>query len=214
MKKIIPLMLVLIMALSLTACSGNNNPSTINEDSSSNSSEDASVSSKESQSIEESNEESSAEEKADEVKNDGYEKFSQLKIGMTENEVNAILGEPAKIDKAYYYYDITVNGKPMELEVWINTVSGLVTHINGNFSGNDYRTEFMDSKTDLSKVDDLESGEINTYDECTNTFKTPGFLMSIDKDGTTSYLWVNSNDGYLRVTFREDGTVKTYAGFC
>ena len=214
MKKIITLMLVLMLTLSLTACGGNNSSSAASEDSSSNSSEDTSVSSDENQSAEDNSAESSAEEEIEEVKSDGYEKFSQLKIGMTEDEVNAVLGEPAKIDKAYYYYDITVNGKPMELEVWINTVSGLVTYINGNFLGNDYRAEFMDSKTDLSKVDDLESGELDTYDACASAFKTPGFLMSIDEDGTTSYLWVNSNDGYLRVTFREDGTVKTYAGFC
>ena len=148
------------------------------------------------------------------VKSDGYEKFSQLKIGMTESEVNAILGEPVSVDKAYYYYNIVVNGQDMELEVWINTGSGLVTYISGDFSANEYRAEFMDSNTDLSAVGDLESGALATYDDCAKAFKTPGYLMSIDEDGETVYLWVDANDGYLRVTFNADGTVRKYAGFC
>lgn len=38
--------------------------------------------------------------------------------------------------------------------------------------------------------------------------------MTMKEDGETTYLWVNSEDGYLSVTFRADGTVKTYNGFC
>lgn len=152
--------------------------------------------------------------KDDSVKSDGYDKFSKLKIGMTESEVNAILGEPAKVDKAYYYYNITVNGKDLELNVWINTTSGLVTTIYGDFSKDVYRSEFADKATDLSSVSDLESGVIKTYDACKDAFKTPGYLVSIDDDGEEKYLWVNSIDGYLTVTFDADGNVKTYNGYC
>lgn len=150
----------------------------------------------------------------DAAANDGYEKFLQLQIGMTESEVNAILGEPVNIDKAYYTYSVTVNGKDMDLTVWISTVTGQVIYLTGEFDGSDYRDAFVDSRTDLSAVDRLESGELDTYEACAEAFKTPGYLYSIDEDGETRYFWVNSNGGYIRVTFRPDGTVKTYSGFC
>lgn len=156
-----------------------------------------------------------AEEAATEaVVSDGYAKFSQLQIGMTEAEVNAILGEPVRVDKAYYFYNIVVNGQDMELEVWINATSGQVTYIRGDFGADEYRAEFMDSATDLSAADDLDSGEIATYDDCVSAFKTEGYLMSVDEDGEKQYLWVDQYDGYMRVTFRADGTVKKYNGFC
>jgi len=148
------------------------------------------------------------------VKSDGYDKFSKLKIGMTKSEVNAILGEPAKVDKAYYYYDITVNGQDLELTVWIDATSGLVTNLYGDFSNDKYRMEFADSATDLSTVSDLDSGKIDNYDACKTAFKTPGFLISIDEDGVKEYLWVNTDDGHMTVTFKADGSVKTYIGVC
>lgn len=148
------------------------------------------------------------------IKSDGYEKFSQLKIGMTESEVNAILGEPTKVDKADYTYTVTVNGKEMDLTVWISTVDGKVCYLYGDFCGNDYRAEFADSKTDLSAVDKLENDELKTYDDCVAAFKTPGYLSCVDDDDVKVYFWVDANDGYLRVTFKADGTVKSYNGFC
>lgn len=148
------------------------------------------------------------------VQSDGYEKFSQLKIGMTESEVNAIMGEPASVDKAYHYYNVTVNGQEAEVEVWINTVNDSVIYISGPFDEAEYRAEFADDKTDLSAVTDLESGALATYDDCVAAFKTEGYLMSLDEDGEAIYLWVDSNDGYLRVTFDAEGNVTNYAGFC
>lgn len=148
------------------------------------------------------------------VESDGYAKFSQLEIGMTENDVREILGEPAKVDKAYYYYNITVNGQEMEIQVWINTVSGLVTYFGGNFEKDEYRAEFVDSKTDLSAADQLDSGELSTYDECVSAFKTSGFLISLNEDGEARYLWVDSNDGHLCITFNSEGNVKSYVGYC
>lgn len=148
------------------------------------------------------------------VANDGYEKFMQLQIGMTESEVNAILGEPVNIDKAYYTYRVTVNGKDMDLTVWINTGTGLVTYLAGDFDGNDYRDAFADSETDLSGIDRLQSGELDTYEACAEAFKTPGYLISIDDDGVKRYMWVNSKGGYIRIKFRADGTVHSYSGLC
>lgn len=145
---------------------------------------------------------------------DGYEKFLQLEIGMTESEVNAILGEPVNIDKAYYTYNVIVNGNDMDLTVWISTVTGQVIYITGEFDSDGYREAFADSKTDLSAVDRLESGELDTYEACAEAFKTPGYLYLIDEDGQTRYFWVDSNGGYIRVAFRADGTVKSYSGFC
>ena len=209
MKKIIILMLALMLAISLAACSGKDNGSS-NTAGSSNAPDSGEADTTT------SDESSVTQPKATEenVKSDGYDKFSQLKIGMTESEVNAVLGEPERVDKAYYYYIVTVNGKDLELEVWINTVDGLVTYISGDFSGTDYRAEFADSATDLSKADGLESGAINTYDACVSTFKTPGFLMNIDEDGTKTYLWVDADDGYLKVTVKADGSVEAYSGYC
>lgn len=149
-----------------------------------------------------------------EIKSDGYEKFSRLKIGMTESEVNEILGEPTKIDKAYHYFNITVNGQDMEIQVWINTTSGLVTHISGDFSANEYRAEFADSETDLSAADGLDSGEIASYDDCVAAFKTSGYLISIDENDVKRYLWVDSYDGHICITFKADGSVKSYVGYC
>ncbi len=153
-------------------------------------------------------------EKREAVKSDGYEKFSQLQIGMTEEEVNAILGEPAKVDKAYYYYNITVNGQDMEIQVWINTTSGQVTYISGNFNEDEYRAEFADSKTDLSAAGKLDSGELTSYEDCAEAFQTPGYLISIDEDGVKRYLWVDSNDGHICITFKADGSIKSYVGYC
>ncbi|MDR0286428.1 MAG: outer membrane protein assembly factor BamE [Clostridiales bacterium] len=197
MKKILIFAVVLVLALYFTACneSGNNY---FNTDNGSNIPGSTSANN----------------ESKEKVTSDGYDKFSQLEIGMTESQVNAILGEPTRVDKAYHYYNVTVNGNDLELEVWINTVSGLVTYISGHFNKDEYRTEFADSATDLSCANNLKTGEINTYDACVNAFKTPGYLMNIDENGVKEYLWVNANDGYMTVTFRADGTVKTYGGFC
>lgn len=206
MKKILTVLLTAIMLLSLTAC-GSNNTNTNESQALDNTEQEETIAEVESDSTEQ-------EETAENVKSDGYEKFSQLKIGMTESEVNAILGEPTKIDKAYYYYNIIVNGKDLELNVWINTASGLVTYISGNFYDGEYRGEFADKATDLSTVDGLENGEINSYDDCVKAFKTSGYLANIDEDGVTQYFWVNDVDGYITVTFKEDGSVKTYSGVC
>ena len=202
MKKILSLALALVLTLSLAACGADS--STSSDTSKQDESGDSSISS----------DISSQDDSGASVKSDGYEKFSQLEIGMTESEVNAILGEPTSIDKAYYYYNVTVNGKDLELNVWINTVSGLVTFFQGDFVKNEYRAEFSDSKTDLSTVDGLENGEINTYDACVSAFKTPGFLMDKNEDGETRYLWVDSSDGYMTVSFKADATVKSYSGVC
>lgn len=148
------------------------------------------------------------------VKSDGYEKFSQVEMGMTESEVNAILGEPVRVDKAYYYYNIMVNGQELEITVWINTVSGIVTYKSGDFYKTGYRDEFADGAVDFSGVDGLDTGELDTYDACAAAFKTPGYLIGLDEDGETRYMWVDSNDGQLCVSFRPDGTVKSYSGYC
>lgn len=205
-KKLFALLLALLTVLSLAACSKNGNET---QDSSEVSSSNT-VDSEESKS--ESSEENDSQ--SEPVKSDGYAKFNQLEIGMTESEVNAILGEPTKVDKAYYYYNITVNGQDMEIEVWINTASGLVTYFNGNFGGSEYIAEFADSKTDLSAADKLESGELSTYEECASAFKTPGYVITVQEDGTKSYLWADSNGGYMRITFKDDGSIKTYSGVC
>lgn len=202
-KRLIALLLAIPMVLSASAC-GNSGSVTQN---SSKTSSDNTVSS-------ESTEKTESQSEAQAVKSDGYDKFSQLKIGMTESDVNAILGEPTKVDKAYYYYNITVNGQDLEIEVWINTTSGLVTYINGDFYESEYRAEFVDSATDLSAADDLDSGKLDTYEDCVSAFKTPGYLITIDEDDVKRYLWVDSNDGYLSVTFNADGSVKTYGGVC
>ncbi len=193
-RRLFPLLLMLLVVLSLIGCTK----------------EDKQVQ----DNLDVQNSSSVPETQSDSVKSDGYEKFSQLKIGMTESEVNAILGDPIRVDKAYYYYNITINGQDLELNVWINTSSGLVTNIYGDFSKSEYRAEFADSATDLSTVGDLESGKIGTYDDCVTAFKTPGYLISIDENDKKSYLWVNADGGYMVVTFNADGNVKTYSGVC
>ena len=148
------------------------------------------------------------------AQNDGYEKFSQVEMGMTESQVQEILGEPTRIDKAYYYYNIMVNGQELEVTVWINLTSGLVTYKSGDFYKEGYRDAFADSATDFSAVDGLDSGELDTYEACAAAFKTPGYLIGLDESGEQRYLWVDSNDGNLSVSFRPDGTVKSYSGYC
>lgn len=146
-------------------------------------------------------------------KSEGYENFCQLEIGMTQSQVNAILGQPAKVDKSYSYYTITVNGQKLELSVWFDPDDGQVIYLGGSFSDSLYRGEFADSQTDLSAASGLETDELSTYDDCAAAFMTPGFLTGIDISGVKSYLWVDDSDGYIQVTFRADGTVKAYAGF-
>lgn len=197
-KRLFALLLAVLMVLSVSACGKDNSDPQNNSE----------IPSNDTSGIEETGSQSEV------VKSDGYAKFSQLEIGMTESDVNAILGEPTRVDKAYYYYNITVNGQDMEITVWINTVSGLVTYISGDFYEDEYRAEFADSATDLSSAGDLDSGKLDTYEACASAFKTPGHLISIDEDGVTRYLWVDSNDGHLCITFRADGTVKSYVGYC
>lgn len=205
-RKISFFCLTLCLFLSVTACGGN-----VKEDP-----DDGEVSVDVASDSDESDaqvveENSSPDESA---ASDGYAKFSQLAIGMTESEVNAILGEPAEVDKAYYYYNIMVNGQEMQIQVWINTTSGMVTYFGGSFEESSYRAEFADSETDLSAADGLDSGELSTYEECVAAFKTAGYLISLDEDGVARYLWVDANDGHICITFREDGTVKSYVGYC
>ncbi|BBF41934.1 hypothetical protein lbkm_0614 [Lachnospiraceae bacterium KM106-2] len=202
MKKMISLVILTAMVMSLAAC-GKNVVDTKTVEKSSQQTETT-----------KKTEATKKPEEKTAVKSDGYKKFSQVKIGMTESEVNAILGKPKKVDKAYYYYDIVVNGKDMEITVWISKVTGKVTYTNGDFYESDYRDEFVDVKTDLSKAKDLESKKIKTYDECVSAFKTSGHLTSVHEDGRKTYLWVNSNKGYLTVTFNSDGSVNSFSGYC
>ncbi|MCL1866362.1 MAG: hypothetical protein FWF82_03015 [Oscillospiraceae bacterium] len=222
MKKIMTFIIAGAMSLTLAAC-GNTDDSDTGNNSNTNKSDTtttaAAVANNSADTDTATTSETSVETESGESNptavSDGYEKFSQIELGMTEDEVNAVLGEPARVEKAYYYYNITVNGKEMEVEVWINAVSGVVTYKRGDFDKSDYRAEFMDSATDLSKADELkEGGSLKTYDDCKEAFKTPGFLTSFNQDGTKIYLWVNEKDGYMRVTFREDGTIKTFSGYC
>lgn len=197
-KRLFALLLTLLMAFSLAACGKEDN-----------SSAPVSNGTETKESV------SQDSEKNDEpIESDGYAKFSQLEIGMNENDVTAILGEPVKVDKAYHYYNIVVNGQDLEIQVWINTVSGLVTYFSGSFEEGEYRAEFADSETDLSAADQLDSGELSTYDECVSAFKTPGYLISLNEDNEARYLWVDSNDGHLCITFAADGRVKSYVGYC
>lgn len=197
-KRMLALLLTLAMVLTLAACSGKDTPAVRENPETPETAENP----------------AETEAAAPKVKSDGYEKFSQLKIGMSRAEVDAILGEPASVDKAYHYYNITVNGQDMELTVWINLGDDRVTYLAGNFRGQEYRAEFADSKTDLSAVNGLETGELDSYEACAAAFKTPGYLSNIDEDGVAEYLWVDATDGYMSVTFRADGTVKTYSGVC
>ncbi|MBQ7491792.1 MAG: hypothetical protein IJT76_04255 [Clostridia bacterium] len=151
---------------------------------------------------------------ADSIDNDGYEKFSQLEIGMTESDVQAILGDPVRVDKAYHYYNAKVNSRDIEIEVWINTVTGQVVYFYIPIYKNDYRDAFYSNDTDLSGVNGLENGTIKTYDDCVQAFKTSGYLTSLDDAGAADYLWVNSYSGYIQVSFRADGSVKSYNGVC
>lgn len=213
------LMLAVIMMLPMAACGQSESGGS----SQSSSAHAASVSEPEDQESSTASEDTAGEPEESEpenepesapVKSDGYEKFSQLEIGMTESDVNAILGEPTRVDKAYYYYNIMVSGQELEITVWINTVSGLVTYFNGDFYKDGYRDEFADSAVDFSGVDALDTGELDTYEACAAAFKTPGYLITMEEDGAARYMWVDSNDGELCVSFRADGTVKSYSGYC
>lgn len=209
-KKLAGLLAIIMAAMMMTACTSGTESD--DEDTSGSKPSSSQQDKNDNEADADDSDEASDSEEA--VKSDGYEKFSQLKIGMTEDEVNAILGEPAKADKAYYYYNITVNGKDMELELWINITTGKVTYINGNFSGSDYRDEFRDENVDLSSASKLESDEITTYDECVAAFKTSGHLSSVTEDDEKTYFWVDANGGYMRISCRADGTIKSFIGYC
>lgn len=208
--KLPALLLALVLALSLTACGRQDDSVPTGADGSADSAQAA----PESDVLQAAPEEEDAS-----AALEGYIQFSRLTIGMIEDEVNAILGKPAKVDKAYYYYNIEVNGEELQVEVWINTVSGLVTYFNGDFYQDGIRAAFADEDTDLSKAGELKAGEgdtgtLETYEACVEAFGTPGYLITADEDGGTRYLWVDTNDGHLCVTFRADGSVKSYQGYC
>ena len=197
MKKTLVPLLVLVFGLALVACGQGNNSNTSSNDSNSSSSDSSAI----------------AQEEPEQTDlGDGYEKFTQLQIGMTESEVIAILGEPISVDYENYKFNVVVNGSDLVLTLWINEKTGLVTDISGDFGDREYRDAFANSSTDLSGAKGLESGEINTYDDCVRAFKTPGYLTSINVYDQTRYLWVNSDGGYLTVRFDEDGNVKSYIG--
>lgn len=205
-KKFFQVFMAAVIVLSMTACGGSGTKSET-------SGAETNAAVKESN-VSEDGTTVQTEASAEPVKSDGYEKFSQIEMGMTEAEVNAILGEPVKIDKAYYTYNIQVNGQDMEITVWINTVSGVVINKYGSFWEDEYRAEFADSETDLSAAGDLDTGELATYEQCVEAFKTPGYLTSLDEDGVKQYLWVDANDGHIAITFKADGSVKSYVGYC
>ncbi len=210
MKKFLAILLITTMTLSMVACGSAN--TVAKDDTTADSADSDSTEPEETEEVE--IEEVEQEETKEAVKSDGYEKFSQIEMGMTEDQVNAILGEPSNIDKAYYYYNITVNGNEMEIQVWINTVSGLVTYKQGDFYSGDYRPEFADSATDFSTVNGLDDGTIATYDDCVSEFKTSGYVITEKEEGEKTYLWVDGTDGYLTVSFDADGNVKSYSGYC
>lgn len=210
MKKFLVTLLITAMTLSLVAC-GSKDTATNNDTTAESIEADVDNTDAEEADTEE---EVTQEESKEAVKSDGYEKFSQIEMGMTEDQVNAILGEPANIDKAYYYYNITVNGNEMEVQVWINTGTGLVTYKQGDFYSGDYRAEFADIATDFSTVNGLDDGTIASYDDCVSEFKTSGYVITEKEEGEKSYLWVDGTDGYLTVSFDADGNVKSYSGYC
>lgn len=148
------------------------------------------------------------------IKSDGYEKFCQLEISMTEIEVTDILGQPTRRDKTWCYYTVTVNGHDLDLTLCLDSGTGRLTYAGGNFSDSLYRAEFADSRTDLSAASKLENHQLTTYDDCAAAFKTPGYRIGMDQEGVKEYLWVDEGGGYMRIAFRSDGTVKSFRGIC
>ena len=206
MKKMISLLFAFTLMITLVACgNADNNQSEPYE-------EDAIATETNGEDTATNDEDADMESDESEL-GDGYYKFSQLEMGMTESDVYAILGEPIRVDKAQHFYNVTVNGTDLELEVWINTVTGLVTYFRGNFTHGDYRAVFADGNVDFSRINELENGEINSYEEAVEAFNSPGYLMSAHEDGRKTYFWVNDVDGYLRINFSSDGSVSGFSGF-
>lgn len=144
-------------------------------------------------------------------KSDGYEKFCRLEIGMSPDQVNEILGPPVREEKDCRFYTVTVNGRSLELRVYLG--GGQVTGFTGDFSDSLYRGEFADSRTDLSAAGRLEDHGLSTYDDCAAAFGTPGYLIGADSSGVKEYLWVDEKDGYIHISFLADGAVKAFGGF-
>ncbi len=192
--------LAAVVALSLTACSSSDQTSET-----------------ESSKTTDVSEEKQSNKNSDETVK-ALENLSQLEIGMSESDVNDLLGDPSEEGdhSASYYsnkYLLDINGNDCTLSVSFYLKDQLVDSFNV-ISSNDssFREAIMDEDTDLSSVDDVDSGDISTYDEVVKAFKTSGTVTS-DNGVKTTYLWVDSDGGYMSITFDEDGNVSSYSGF-
>lgn len=142
-----------------------------------------------------------------------YRDFAKVQIGMSAEECFAILGEPERVDKAYNYYTVMVNGKECELEIWIAYDTQKVTYRYLSCYGSDKAAEFADPNVDFSQVSKLKNKTVTTYEGCKKLFGTEGYIIGEDEKGKTTYLWVSSNGGYLMIHFKSDGKIDSYQGF-
>ena len=148
---------------------------------------------------------------------DEYQKFLDVQLGMTETEVEGILGTPDdKEDESggyvSYDYELVFDGEDADLEVHFNP-EGKVWNKTLDILGYDFKDIFGNGNVDLSGSQRIEDGEVTTYDEVVELYGDEGILITEDDAGsgpTYRYVWYDANGGSSDASFREDGSLTSF----
>ena len=133
-----------------------------------------------------------------------YQKFLDIKLGMTEDEVDAILGEPTEVTDDYHIYTMDVDGTDAEIKIMFDK-DGKVTSKNADIASSEYKEAFGDSNVNFTDAQKINDKEVTTYNEFVQLLGTDGMLYSENDNGYTSYFWLNNDGGIVRATFDSDG---------
>ena len=155
---------------------------------------------------------------------EAYERFLEVDMGMTMEEVNAILGEPVETEEPdgqegarsnyEYGYMLGENFSTVcDIHVFFSGEDDTVAMKTYNLdTGIDY---FRDPEVDLSGYQKVKDEEVTTYDGCVDLFGSEGYLTACDLAGNgdvLSYEWVDEKGGSVNVTFGPDGSVRSMSG--
>lgn len=130
-----------------------------------------------------------------------YELIEKIEPTNTIEEINKIVGSEAKLtDEKYYIYEYDF-GNDYKLTVKYYSAKGKTCDIEIKYNKDDLR----DEKVTLDKAKDLktklQSGEKISYEEFKEAVGGVEGTLNTKTNYTKSYIWVNSNGGYISATF-------------
>lgn len=123
--------------------------------------------------------------------------IKQIKVENTVEEINKIIGITGELtDEKYneYYWEISEN---------TGITVTYYSSAKGNIKVDADRDTFKNSKVDLSQLDTIKA-KINdglTYDQVKSYLGNVDGVLTEKGTVTNKYTWVNSNGGYVNVSF-------------